>query len=122
MKKQLSPQEIRKYNYTLWKILIGAIAIFAIFIISIGFGLFGALPSFRDIEHPKSNQASEIVTDDGRILGTYFVQNRSNVAYNEISPNVINALIATEDIRFREHSGIDFKRTFTIIFYNLIGK
>jgi penicillin-binding protein 1A len=84
--------------------------------------LFGELPSFRDIEHPKSNQASEVVTEEGKVLGTYFVQNRSNVTYPAISPNVINALIATEDIRFKEHSGIDFKRTFTIFLYAIIGK
>ena len=122
MKKSLSQQDIRSYNFTLWKLLIGAIALFALFIIMIGYEFFGPLPSFRDIEHPKSNQASEIVTDDGRVLGTYFVQNRSNVTYPEISKNVLNALIATEDIRFNEHSGIDFKRTFTIFFYNIIGK
>ncbi|QPH41693.1 transglycosylase domain-containing protein [Pedobacter endophyticus] len=122
MNKSLSSQEIRKYSLMIWKILIGGIALFAIFISMIGFGLFGALPSFRDIEHPKSNQASEIIAEDGRTLGTYFVQNRSNVTYKEISPNVINGLIATEDTRFKEHSGIDFKRTFTIIGYNLIGK
>ncbi|WP_421941387.1 transglycosylase domain-containing protein [Pedobacter sp.] len=122
MKKPLSPQETKKYSLRIWKILIAGIAIFAIFISMIGFGLFGALPSFRDIEHPKSNQASEIIAEDGRPLGTYFVQNRSNVTYKEISPNVINGLIATEDTRFKEHSGIDFKRTFTIIGYNLIGK
>ena len=122
MKKPLSQQDIRSYNFTLWKILIGAIAFFALFIVLIGYEVFGPLPSFRDIEHPKSNQASEIVTDDGRVLGTYFVQNRSNVTYPEISKNVLNALIATEDIRFNEHSGIDFKRTFTIFFYNIVGK
>nr|WP_068887956.1 transglycosylase domain-containing protein [Pedobacter panaciterrae] len=122
MRKALSQEDIRKYNFTLWKLLIGGIVLFSLFIVCIGFGLFGELPSFRDIEHPKSNQASEIVTDDGRVLGTYFVQNRSNVTYPEISPNVINALIATEDIRFREHSGIDFKRTFTIFLYALVGK
>ncbi|MFP5080594.1 penicillin-binding protein 1A [Pedobacter sp. JCM 36344] len=122
MKKPLSQQDIQSYNFTLWKILIGAIAFFALFIVLIGYEVFGPLPSFRDIEHPKSNQASEIVTDDGRVLGTYFVQNRSNVTYPEISNNVLNALIATEDIRFKEHSGIDFKRTFTIFFYNIIGK
>ena len=93
-----------------------------ILIFSIGLGLFGPLPSFRDLENPKSNLASEIISDDGVVLGSYFLQNRSNVTYNQISPNVINALIATEDIRFYGHSGIDFKRTFTIIFYNLIGK
>jgi len=122
MNKDLSKEETKRYSLLIWKVLIGGIAIFAIFISMIGFGLFGALPSFRDIEHPKSNQASEIIAENGRTLGTYFVQNRSNVTYKEISPNVINGLIATEDIRFKEHSGIDFQRTFTIIFYNLIGK
>lgn len=122
MNKKLSQEDIRKYNYGLWKLLIGGMVLFALFIIAIGFGLFGELPSFRDIEHPKSNQASEILADDGRVLGTYFVQNRSNVSYQEISPNVINALIATEDVRFKEHSGIDFKRTFTIFLYAIVGK
>lgn len=122
MNKSLSQDDIRKYNYRLWKLLIGGLVMFALFIIAIGFGLFGELPSFRDIEHPKSNQASEIVTDDGRVLGTYFVQNRSSITYPEISKNVINALVATEDIRFKEHSGIDFKRTFTIFLYALVGK
>ncbi len=122
MSKQLSKEDIRKYNFRLWKLLIGGILVFALFIIAIGFGLFGSLPSFRDIEHPKSNQASEILADNNKVLGTYFVQNRSNISYQEISPNVINALIATEDIRFKEHSGIDFKRTFTIFLYAIIGK
>lgn len=122
MNKQLSKEDIRKYNFRIWKLLAGGIIVFALFIMAIGFGLFGTLPSFRDIEHPKSNQASEILSDDGKVLGTYFVQNRSNISYQEISPNVINALIATEDVRFKEHSGIDFKRTFTIFLYAIIGK
>ncbi|AOM77790.1 transglycosylase domain-containing protein [Pedobacter steynii] len=122
MNKPLSQEDIRKYNYRLWKLLIAGIVLFALFIIAVGFGLFGELPSFRDIEHPKSNQASEVITEEGKVLGTYFVQNRSNVTYPAISPNVINALIATEDVRFKEHSGIDFKRTFTIFLYAIIGK
>lgn len=122
MNKQLSKEDIRKYNFRLWKLLACGIIFFALFIVAIGFGLFGTLPSFRDIEHPKSNQASEILSDDGKVLGTYFVQNRSNISYQEISPNVINALIATEDVRFKEHSGIDFKRTFTIFLYAIVGK
>lgn len=122
MNKPLSQEDIRKYNFRLWKVLIAGIVLFALFIIAVGFGLFGELPSFRDIEHPKSNQASEVITEEGKVLGTYFVQNRSNVTYPAISPNVINALIATEDIRFKEHSGIDFKRTFTIFLYAIIGK
>ncbi|MBS7564321.1 transglycosylase domain-containing protein [Mucilaginibacter sp. Bleaf8] len=120
---KLKPEEIRSYNRTLWKIVIGCFAFFVLIMALVAFGIFGPLPSFRDLENPKSNQASEILSSDGRtVLGTYYVQNRSNVNYNQISPNVINALIATEDNRFMDHSGIDFGRTFTIIFYNLIGK
>ena len=122
MNKHLTQQDINRYTISFWKWIIGIIAFGAILIFSIGLGLFGTLPDLRTLENPKSNQASEVISDDNVVLGTYYVQNRSNVRYDEISPNVINALIGTEDIRFYNHSGIDFKRTFTIIFYNLIGK
>ena len=122
MSKPLSPELIKKYNLRLWKLLIGGLAFFALFIVCIGFGLFGEIPSFRTIENPKSNEATEVLSEDGKVLGTYFVKNRSNVGYSQISPNVINALVATEDIRFMSHSGIDFKRTFTIFAYALMGK
>lgn len=118
----LTAEDIKKYNRRLWKLLIGGMVCFAIFIVLIGFGVFGDIPSFRAIEHPKSNEATEVLSADGKILGTYFVKNRSNVNYSQLSPNVVNALIATEDIRFRSHSGIDFKRTFTIFAYALMGK
>lgn len=95
MSKSLTPESIKKYNRRLWKILIGGMVLFALFIVSIGFGLFGDIPSFRAIEHPKSNEATEIISEDGKVLGTYFVKNRSNVNYSQISPNVVNALIAT---------------------------
>lgn len=121
-KARLTKEEIRRYTITFWKIVLACIAFGIILIFSVGLGLFGKLPSFRDLENPKSNLASDVLSDDGVVLGSYFVQNRSNVRYDQISPNVINALIATEDVRFYSHSGIDFKRTFTIIFYNLIGK
>lgn len=120
--KPLTTQELSHYNIVFWKIFIGVTAFFIILIFSIGLGLFGKVPSFRDLENPKSNLASEVLSDDGVVLGNYFVQNRSNVRYDEISPNVINALVATEDIRFYDHSGIDFRRLFSIIFYNLTGR
>ncbi|MFI5451015.1 transglycosylase domain-containing protein [Pedobacter sp. UC225_61] len=122
MNTSLTPENIKKYNLRLWKLLIGGMVFFALFIVSIGFGLFGDIPSFRAIEHPKSNEATEILSEDGKVIGTYFVKNRSNINYSEISPNVVNALIATEDVRFLSHSGIDFKRTFTIFAYALMGK
>ncbi len=111
-----------KYIKTFWKIIAFGTLFVILFISSIGFGLFGELPTFRDLENPKSNLASEVLSTDGKVLGSYFIQNRSNAKFNELSPNLINALIATEDIRFYEHSGIDLKGTFAIIFYSMIGK
>ena len=122
MNKKLSQQDLSRYTINFWKWIIGIIAFGAIIIFSIGLGLFGTLPSFRDLENPKSNQASEVISDDNVVLGTYYIQNRTNVRYDELSPNVINALISTEDKRFYNHSGIDFKRSFAILFKNLIGK
>lgn len=119
---KLTNNDIKRYTFSFWKLFVGLIALGLLFFISVGFGLFGELPSFRDLENPKSNLSSEIISADGALLGTYYVQNRSNVTYKELSPALIKALIATEDVRFNSHSGIDFKRTFTIIFYNLIGK
>lgn len=121
-KNQLSKEDVKRYTRNFWKIIIGAVALGFLFILSVRMGLFGPLPSFKDLENPKNNLASEVISADGQVLGSYFAQNRSNVTYEELSPNLINALISTEDIRFYTHSGIDFKRTFTIIFYNLVGK
>ncbi len=71
------------------------------------FGLFGKMPSLEQLQNPEADLASEIYSSDGELMGKYYSENRSEVKYNEIAPNVINALIATEDERFYEHSGID---------------
>lgn len=119
---KLNQQNIRRYNWYIWRFFIGCFALLVIMILAAYLGAFGPLPSFRDLENPKSNQASEIISSDKQVLGTYFVQNRSSVTYKEISPNVIHALVATEDARFYEHSGIDFRRLFSIIFLNLFKR
>ena len=121
-KNTLTAEDAKRYTRTLWKLLIGVILLGFLFIFSVGVGLFGKLPTFRDLENPKSNLASEVISDDGVVLGTYFVQNRSNVRYDQLSPYLIQALIATEDRRFYNHSGIDYRRTLSILFYNLLGK
>ncbi len=79
------------------------------------------MPSFEELENPKSNLASEIYSADGQLLGTFFIHNRSNVQYNEISPNMVNALLATEDVRFHYHSGVDIKSIFRVLFRNILG-
>lgn len=70
-------------------------------------GYFGGMPDLKELENPNSNVASEIYSADGTLMGKYYRENRTPVKIDQISPNVINALVATEDIRFREHSGID---------------
>lgn len=121
MDTKLSQQDIKRYNGYIWKFFIGGFAFVVLLVLLTSVGLFGPLPSFRDLENPKSNLASEIYSEDKQVLGKYYVENRSRLNFDQISPNAINALIATEDTRFYSHSGIDFKRTFTIILYNLVG-
>jgi penicillin-binding protein 1A len=78
--------------------------------VSINFmNLFGRMPNLKTLENPKSELASEIYSADGVLLGKYFRENRTPVEYKDLPQNVIDALIATEDVRFEEHSGIDFK-------------
>src|SRR6476469_8400192 len=102
-KEFLTTEDIRRYNRTFWKIIAGAVLFVALIILATSFGLFGELPSFRDLENPKSNLASVIYTEDKVELGNYYVQNRSNVRFKDISPNVINALVSTEDERVMDH-------------------
>jgi penicillin-binding protein 1A len=122
MKDKLLNQDIKRYNWYIWRFVIGCFAFLVIMILLVAFQIFGPLPSFRELENPKSDQASEVISSDDQVLGKYFVKNRTSVSYRQISPNVIKALVATEDTRFYNHSGIDFQRTFSIILYNLVGK
>jgi len=70
---------------------------------------FSDLPSLEELENPKSNLASEIISIDRKVIGKYYIENRTNVSFQEISPVVVNALIATEDARFYSHSGVDIR-------------
>ena len=111
-----------KFIKWLWISAFTGLLLLASLVTVIAMGWFGQLPPIEELENPKTQLASEIYADDGSILGKYYLQNRSNVNYEGLSPQLINALIATEDIRFYEHSGIDNSRLFTMVLYNLIGK
>jgi penicillin-binding protein 1A len=121
-KEKLSADTLKRYLKYFWISIGSVLSLIVLLIVLVGVGAFGELPTFRDLENPKSNLASEVISEDGKILGSYYIQNRSNTKFKELSPNLINALIATEDIRFYEHSGIDLKGTFAIAFYSAIGK
>lgn len=83
-------------------------------------GTFGDLPTFEDLENPKNALASEIYSGDGVLLGKFYFQNRTNIHYRELAPNLVQALKATEDIRFEEHSGIDFRGLMRVLFKTVI--
>ncbi|RAI86956.1 penicillin-binding protein 1A [Algoriphagus yeomjeoni] len=96
----------------LWIAFIAGFFGFILFVwmVSINFlGLFGSLPDFKALENPDSEIASELYSTDGVLLGQYFRENRSPVKYEELAPNLVNALISTEDVRFENHSGIDMQ-------------
>lgn len=120
LKNLLSIEKFRLWFWGIFSFL--GLFILTIFIL-IGFEFFGPMPTFEELENPKSNIATEIISEDNVVLGNFFVQNRTFVSYDEISPNVINALIATEDVRYHSHSGIDFRGLGRVMFKTvLIGK
>ena len=82
---------------------------------------FEDLPSFKDLENPESMLATQVISEDGQILTTFHIENRSYVKYEELSPYLVQAAIATEDLRFYEHSGIDFQSLGRVIVKTLIG-
>ena len=105
-----------KYIKTMWRIF-GALWLFIfLFFTFLSLGWLGFMPSFEELENPRSLQASEVLSADGEVLGFIGLENRSNVTYDQISPNLINALVATEDVRFYKHSGIDSRSLFRVLF------
>ena len=100
----------------LWKTFLIGFGFVILLFLCANFGLFGKMPSIRQLENPEADLASEIISADGKLMGKYYAENRSEVKYHEISPNVIHALIATEDERFYDHSGIDAQALARVVF------
>jgi penicillin-binding protein 1A len=93
-----------------WKCVAIGIGSFTLLLILINFGALGKMPNWEELENPKAALATEIFSEDGEILGRYFkAENRTTVSLNEIHPVLVSALIATEDARFADHSGIDVR-------------
>lgn len=113
----------KKYVLWLWMIYIFPILIVVFLFVLISNGKLGGMPTFEELENPQRNLASEVFSDDGVLLGKYYIQNRIWTDYKDISPYVVQALVATEDVRFYRHSGIDIRglgRVFVKTF--LLGK
>ena len=81
---------------------------------------YADIPSFSELEHPNNNLATQLISVDGEVISTFHVENRTYVQYQDISPNVINAAIATEDSRFYNHCGIDFTSLGRVLFRTVL--
>jgi penicillin-binding protein 1A len=111
---------IKKILFWLYGIFAGAIALVFLLFLLISSGALGFMPSFEELENPNSNLSTNIISSDNVLLGSFFQENRSRADYMEISPNVINALVSTEDIRFYDHSGIDARGLGRVLFRTIL--
>lgn len=102
---------IKKIIKALWVFLAAMVLLCVVIFASISYGWIGYMPPVEELENPNYKFATEVLSEDGKVLGTWSLskENRIYTAYNELSPNIVNALIATEDVRFADHSGIDMK-------------
>ena len=117
---------MKKYRFQIilfWLLFsVGVISMYGLFYLA-SIGKFGEMPDFRQLENPKTNFASEIISSDNEVLGKYyFNDNRTPIKYDDINTKTVEALIATEDERFYSHPGIDLKATLrAIVFLNTRG-
>ena len=99
----------KKYIKRFWIIVLGGFTSILLVFLFASWGIFGELPTFEELENPEKNLATEVISSDGVTLGKYAFKNRTPVGFSDLPENLVNALIATEDERFYEHSGIDFR-------------
>ncbi|MFM2306702.1 MAG: hypothetical protein RLZZ367_1371, partial [Bacteroidota bacterium] len=99
----------RKFLVAFWSAFtFGVVAVVGIFWL-IAIGKMGYMPTFEDLENPNNSLATEVISTDNQVIGKFYLQNRSNIAYENINPNLKNAILATEDIRFFDHTGVDLR-------------
>ena len=111
-KNNVPAKDIKYYSRKFWRIFFYTLGGLFLFFIFASWGLFGAMPSFEDLENPESNLATEVISSDGVVLGKFYNENRTAIKYKDLPKSLVDALVSTEDERFYEHSGIDARRTF----------
>ena len=115
-------QRINQSPKLKWSLIVlGAIfTVFVLFYFSIYFGVFGKIPSTQDLKDLKQNQATQVLSSDGDLIGKYYIFDRQPVTSKELPKHLINALVATEDARFYEHNGIDSRSLLRVFFKSLM--
>jgi len=101
----------RRHIMLFWKLLVGGIGLLILVFLLASWGVFGSLPDETSLENPEKNLATEIISADGKTIGKFYKENRTPVQFEVLPDHLVDALIATEDIRFYDHSGIDAKGT-----------
>jgi penicillin-binding protein 1A len=104
-----SSNQRKKFILIFWLLAMSPVIGLTFILLLAGLGTFGELPSFEELENPNSSLATEVYTEDNVLLGKYFHQNRTNVLFEDLSPYIVEALVATEDERYYDHSGIDIR-------------
>lgn len=113
-KKQVSTN--KKFLRLFWKLFGGGVVFVILIFAFANWGIFGAMPSFDELENPESSVATEIISADGKTLGKFYLENRVPIKFEELPQHLVDALIATEDERFYSHSGIDARGTMRAVF------
>lgn len=108
-KKKTTNNSFSTYIKWFWILVLGGTGSIILIFLLASWGVLGPLPTFEELENPEKNLATEVISLDGQTLGKYAYENRTPVKYKDLPQNLVNALVATEDERFYEHSGIDFK-------------
>jgi penicillin-binding protein 1A len=117
------PGKTTKYLLILWTLYTVPLVLFIVIMILIGNGKLGFMPDFARLENPQTNLATELISEDGELLGKYFVENRTFVDYEDLAPHLVDALVATEDVRYYKHSGIDVRSLARVaVFSVLLGR
>ncbi|WP_108802798.1 penicillin-binding protein 1A [Aquimarina sp. Aq107] len=112
-RKKSKTSEISVLKYIKWFWITFASGIFLVILIFLfaSWGYFGEMPGFDDLENPQNDLATQIISSDGKQIGTFFKENRTPVSFEDLSINLVDALVATEDVRYYDHSGIDARGT-----------
>ena len=101
-----------------WIVVIAPFALIAFLLLLVG--LFAKIPSFEELEHPDNKLATQVIAEDGAVLSTFHIENRTYVSYDELSEHLVHAAVSTEDSRFYKHSGIDMKGLARVFFKTLL--
>jgi len=110
----------KRHVFIFWTLFCLPFILLLILFTAILNGHLGFMPAFEDLENPKSYQASNVFSGDGQIIGNFYYQNRSSIDFKDLSPNIVKAIIAIEDIRFEKHSGIDERGLIRVLFKTLL--